>query len=55
VANQLLESDQAKILVIPSEAQWFGVTYQEDKPFVKQALEKLTKEGTYPASGLWSK
>jgi len=55
VANQLLESDQAKILVIPSEAQWFGVTYQEDKPFVKQALEKLTKEGTYPDSGLWSK
>lgn len=55
VANQLLESDQAKILVIPSEAQWFGVTYQEDKPFVKEALKNLTEEGTYPALGLWSK
>jgi UTP-glucose-1-phosphate uridylyltransferase len=55
VANQLLESDEAKILVIPSEAQWFGVTYQEDKPFVKEALKNLTEEGTYPALGLWSK
>jgi hypothetical protein len=55
VANQLLESDKAKILVIPSEAQWFGVTYQEDKPFVKEALKNLTEEGTYPALGLWSK
>lgn len=55
VANQLLESDMAKILVIPSEAQWFGVTYQEDKPFVKEALKTLTEEGTYPALGLWAK
>jgi UTP-glucose-1-phosphate uridylyltransferase len=55
VVNQLLESEQAKFLVIPSEAQWFGVTYQEDKPFVKDALKSLTEEGTYPASGLWSK
>jgi len=55
VANQLLESDEAKILVIPSEAQWFGVTYQEDKPFVKEALKNLTEEGTYPALGLWTK
>jgi hypothetical protein len=55
VANRLLESEEAKISVIPSAAQWFGVTYQEDKPFVKEALKKLTEQGTYPAVGLWTK
>jgi len=54
VANQLLESEKAKIAVIPSEAKWFGVTYQEDKPFVREALKKLTEKGTYPSLGLWA-
>ncbi len=55
VADQLIASDNAKIVVIPSAAQWFGVTYQEDKPFVKEALKMITEQGAYPTLGLWSK
>ena len=55
VADQLIASDEAKIVVIPSAAQWFGVTYQEDKPFVKEALKMITEQGTYPTLGLWAK
>jgi len=55
VADQLIASDEAKIVVIPSAAQWFGVTYQEDKPFVKEALKMITEQGAYPTLGLWSK
>lgn len=54
VADQLIASDKAKIVVIPSAAQWFGVTYREDKPFVKEALKMITEQGAYPTSGLWS-
>jgi UTP-glucose-1-phosphate uridylyltransferase len=55
VADQLIASNEAKIVVIPSAAQWFGVTYQEDKPFVKEALKMITEQGTYPTLGLWAK
>lgn len=55
VADQLIASDKAKIVVIPSAAQWFGVTYQEDKPFVKEALKMITEQGAYPTLGLWAK
>ena len=55
VADQLIASDEAKIVVIPSAAQWFGVTYQEDKPFVKEALKMITEQGSYPTLGLWAK
>jgi UTP-glucose-1-phosphate uridylyltransferase len=55
VADQLIASDEAKIVVIPSAAQWFGVTYQEDKPFVKEALKMITEQGAYPTLGLWAK
>jgi hypothetical protein len=55
VADQLIASDEAKIVVIPSAAQWFGVTYQEDKPFVKEALKMITEQGAYPTLGLWEK
>jgi UTP-glucose-1-phosphate uridylyltransferase len=55
VADQLIASNEAKIVVIPSAAQWFGVTYQEDKPFVKEALKMITEQGSYPTLGLWAK
>jgi UTP-glucose-1-phosphate uridylyltransferase len=55
VADQLIASNEAKIVVIPSAAQWFGVTYQEDKPFVKEALKMITEQGAYPTLGLWAK
>ena len=42
-----------KIRVIPTTAQWFGVTYQEDAPGVKASIDALVAEGEYP-SNLWA-
>ncbi len=42
-----------KIQVIPTSAQWFGVTYQEDAPGVKASIDALVADGTYPGN-LWA-
>ncbi|MFI5134084.1 MAG: NDP-sugar synthase [Chitinophagales bacterium] len=42
-----------KIKLIPTSAQWFGVTYKEDAPEVKNSLLQLIKKGEYPER-LWS-
>ena len=41
------------IQVIPTSAQWFGVTYKEDAPTVKADINKLVETGEYPSS-LWN-
>jgi NDP-sugar pyrophosphorylase family protein len=41
-----------RIKVIPCSSQWFGVTYKEDAPGVKESIDKLVENGEYPAS-LW--
>ena len=41
------------IKVIPTSAQWFGVTYKEDAPGVKASLDALIAKGEYPAA-LWA-
>ena len=41
------------IKVIPTNAQWFGVTYKEDAPTVKEDITSLVEIGEYPSS-LWN-
>ncbi len=48
----LIARNQATLDVLPTNADWFGVTYREDKPQVMQALKKLHSEGAYPTP-LW--
>jgi len=45
----LMQSGKIQVEVLSTEASWFGVTYQEDKPYVSSALTKLHGEGAYPA------
>ncbi len=47
IVGKMIKSGKADMKVINTGARWFGVTYQEDKPAVKEALEELTKEGVY--------
>jgi len=51
-ADELIKAGQASFKVIPTSAQWFGVTYKEDKPVVQQKISELVTNGTYP-SNLW--
>jgi UTP-glucose-1-phosphate uridylyltransferase len=52
IAHEFIKQGRGVIKVIPTSAQWFGVTYKEDAPMVKRSLDKLLKEGIYPDS-LW--
>jgi dTDP-glucose pyrophosphorylase len=50
--DNLINSSQASVKVLRSDAKWFGVTYKEDKPLVIEKLAQLIKSGVYPAK-LW--
>lgn len=53
IGETLVKSEAATFKVIPTDSQWFGVTYKEDKPIVQASINQLIKEGAYPAR-LWS-
>jgi NDP-sugar pyrophosphorylase family protein len=53
VADRFINDGKGVIKVIPTSAQWFGVTYKEDAPEVKENLNQLVKAGEYPPS-LWN-
>lgn len=42
------------VRVLDTNSEWYGVTYKEDVPSVKQALKKLTLNNEYP-NNLWNK
>jgi NDP-sugar pyrophosphorylase family protein len=52
VADAFIRQPGNNILVIPTASSWFGVTYPEDAPFVKNSLQKLVDEKIYPPR-LW--
>ena len=52
VADQFINDGVGVIKVIPTSAQWFGVTYKEDAPEVEESLKQLVDAGEYPPS-LW--
>jgi len=52
VLSELIDEKKATVKVLNSTAEWFGITYQEDRSFVVERLKKLTEEGAYP-SPLW--
>ena len=53
LVEELIKSGEKRVEVLTCNEEWFGVTYQEDKPIVIDRLNKLIAEGRYP-SNLWS-
>ncbi len=53
VADEFIR-EGGQITVIPTISLWFGVTYKEDAPYVKQSLDELIKNGEYPKN-LWKR
>src|SRR5687768_3375273 len=53
-ADTFIKKGLGIIKVIPTAAQWFGVTYKEDAPAVKRQLNDLVEDGAYPVD-LWTK
>ncbi|MBC8003830.1 MAG: NTP transferase domain-containing protein [Verrucomicrobia bacterium] len=52
VVFEMIKAGQVKVEVLKADSPWFGVTFQEDKPFVVDQIQKLTDQGVYPAK-LW--
>ena len=48
VVGKLVQSGKAKVKVLETSDQWFGVTYKEDKDSVIAAIKDLINKGQYP-------
>lgn len=48
IIGRLLKEGKAEVKVLQSHDQWFGVTYQEDKAAVIEAVQGLIEKGIYP-------
>ncbi len=53
VVDGMIKKHTAKVTVLKSSDKWFGVTYKEDKQYVKDQIKVLKDAGVYPRS-LWS-
>ena len=52
VVFEMIKTGLINVEVLHADSPWFGVTYQEDKPFVIEQIQNLTDRGIYPAK-LW--
>ena len=52
MVNRLIGGGVAKMKVLSTAAQWFGVTYKADKPQLMAKIEALIEAGVYPRN-LW--
>ena len=53
IIGDLLNEKKVEVEVLPSVEKWYGVTYAEDMPGVKSAIESMKANGIYPQK-LWS-
>jgi NDP-sugar pyrophosphorylase family protein len=51
--GETIKSKAFSIKVMPSENEWFGVTYHEDKPYVVSRFLEFKEKGYYPYN-LWA-
>ena len=48
IGDAYIRDQKGEIMVIPTSAQWFGVTYKEDAPGVRESIHELIAKGEYP-------
>jgi len=53
IVTNMIVSGQMSVRVIPTDDNWFGVTYKEDKPMAIAAINQCIADGVYPEN-LWS-
>jgi len=53
IVSDKIKAGEMTIAVIPTNDNWFGVTYKEDKQMAIETLNKHIENGVYPKS-LWS-
>ena len=50
--DTFVKAGKVDVTVYPTESEWYGVTYKEDKPWVVESIQKLIDAGEYPEH-LW--
>ncbi len=48
MVDDLIQAGELSVNVLATDAQWFGVTYRDDREKAMLALQKLHQEGAYP-------
>ena len=54
IIQTMLHDGKIKLQVLPTNDEWFGMTYQEDKKLVQDKIKNYEKEGIY-SNPLWKK
>ena len=52
VADEELKAGRCTVRLLPCDETWYGMTYREDIPSVKAAIENMKQQGIYPDK-LW--
>lgn len=47
IIGGMIREDSAKVKLLQTDDEWFGVTYKEDKQFVKDSFKRLIDKGVY--------
>lgn len=45
--DELIKKGKKQVEVLVAEDKWYGMTYKEDKPVLKAAIDKMTEQGKY--------
>jgi NDP-sugar pyrophosphorylase family protein len=53
LVDELIKAHKARVSVMQSNSQWYGVTYKEDKQAVRAAMREMKRRGLYPGR-LWA-
>lgn len=52
VVGKMMDAGECEVSALQTEAQWYGVTYHEDKAAVTEKIQEMVAAGIYP-DGLW--
>lgn len=52
IVTEMIADRKMSMRVIPTDENWFGVTYKEDKPMAIEAINQHIRNGVYPQN-LW--
>ena len=52
VINDMVKTGHISVKMLETAFEWFGVTYQEDKPTTIKKVKNMVEQGTYPPA-LW--
>ena len=53
VVDSMIRANRATVKVLETSGKWFGVTYKEDKEYVRERITALKESGEYPRI-LWN-